>query len=197
MIENFKDKAEAWDDPDKVEMTSKFSKQIKNSIFLYKKDRLAEVGAGTGLVGLSLVESVNKVYMVDNSPSMLSVLRQKLDQTNKDKVEIFEGEFKDSELKDLDGVICFMSLHHIEDTREFIKEVKLKTKKDGFLAIGDLVEEDGSFHQGIKVPHNGFNLEKLSDLLKEEGFIILSEKVYDNKYKNEKNYPIFIIIAQR
>ncbi|MBP6428966.1 MAG: class I SAM-dependent methyltransferase [Bacteroidales bacterium] len=197
MIDNFKDKAEAWDDPDKVEMTSKFSKQIKNSIFLYKKDRLAEVGAGTGLVGLSLVESVNKVYMVDNSPSMLSVLRQKLDQTNKDKVEIFEGEFKDSELKDLDGVICFMSLHHIEDTREFIKEVKLKTKKDGFLAIGDLVEEDGSFHQGIKVPHNGFNLEKLSDLLKEEGFIILSEKVYDNKYKNEKNYPIFIIIAQR
>lgn len=197
MIDNFKDKAEAWDDPDKVEMTSKFSKQIKNSIFLYKKDRLAEVGAGTGLVGLSLVESVNKVYMVDNSPSMLSVLRQKLDQTNKDKVEIFEGEFKDSDLKDLDGVICFMSLHHIEDTREFIREVKLKTKKDGFIAIGDLVEEDGSFHQGVKVPHNGFNLEKLSDLLKEEGFIILNEKVYDNKYKNEKNYPIFIIIAQR
>lgn len=135
--------------------------------------------------------------MIDNSPSMLNVLRQKIDSTNKDKVEIFEGEFKDSELKDLDGVICFMSLHHIEDTREFIREVKLKTKKDGFIAIGDLVEEDGSFHSGKKVPHNGFNLEKLSDLLKEEGFIILNEKVYDNKYKNEKNYPIFIIIAQR
>ncbi|MFA7082520.1 MAG: class I SAM-dependent methyltransferase [Bacteroidales bacterium] len=197
MIDNFKDKAEAWDNPDKVEMTSKFARRVSNCIFLYKKDRLADVGAGTGLVGLSLVDKVKKVYMIDNSPSMLNVLRQKIDSTNKDKVEIFEGEFKDSELKDLDGVICFMSLHHIEDTREFIREVKLKTKKDGFIAIGDLVEEDGSFHSGKKVPHNGFNLEKLSDLLKEEGFIILNEKVYDNKYKNEKNYPIFIIIAQR
>ncbi|MDD2191980.1 MAG: class I SAM-dependent methyltransferase [Bacteroidales bacterium] len=197
MTDHFKDKANTWDNPEKVEMTEKFSRQLENSIFLYKKDRLAEVGAGTGLVGLSLVDKVNKVYMVDNSPSMLNILRGKLDETNKDKVEIFEGEFKDSDLKDLDGVICFMSLHHIEDTKEFIKEVKLKTKKDGFLAIGDLIEEDGSFHEGKNIPHQGFNIEKLRTLLMDEGYIILRETEYDNIYKNEKKYPIFIIIAQR
>ena len=197
MQDNFKDKAHSWDNPDKILMTNKFSNQIAKSIFLYKSDKLAEVGAGTGLVGLSLLDKVNKIYMVDNSPSMLSVLRGKLDTTSKDKVEIFEGEFKDSDIKDLDGVICFMSLHHIEDTRDFIKDVKLKTKKNGFLAIGDLEQEDGSFHEGQKVPHLGFNLDNLTSLLEEEGFIILRKKVYDNKSKNEKKYPIFIIIAQR
>lgn len=60
MIDNFKDKAEAWDNPDKVEMTSKFARRVSNCIFLYKKDRLADVGAGTGLVGLSLVDKVKK-----------------------------------------------------------------------------------------------------------------------------------------
>ena len=197
MIDNFKDKAKSWDNPDKIKMTEKFSKQLTNSIFLYKKDNLAEVGAGTGLVGLSLVDMVNKVYMVDNSPSMISVLKQKLDSTNKDKVEIFEGEFENAEINNLDGVICFMSLHHIENTKNFIREVKNKTKQNGFIAIGDLIEEDGSFHSGKLVPHLGFNLKKISNLLEDEGFIIIRETVYDNIYKNEKNYPIFLIIAQR
>lgn len=197
MVDIFKDKAEGWDTPEKIEKTKEFARQISNSIFLYKNDNLAEVGAGTGLVGLNLVDMVNKIYMIDTSSSMLNILEKKLDSKTKDKVEIIECEFENTELKNLDGVVCYMSLHHIEDTRKFIKEVKKKTKENGFLAIGDLVKEDGSFHTNKDVPHRGFDLEELTKTLEEEGFIILRKKIYDTKNKNEKLYPIFIIIAQR
>lgn len=90
-----------------------------------------------------------------------------------------------------------MSLHHIADTINFIREVKKRIKENGFFAIGDLIEEDGSFHGSKDILHFGFNLEKLSKLLEAEGFIILRETVYDYVSKNEKNYPIFIIIAQK
>ncbi|MDD2489065.1 MAG: class I SAM-dependent methyltransferase [Bacteroidales bacterium] len=197
MIDNFQNKANTWDNPQKIRMTTKFSNELSESIFLYKEDNIAEVGAGTGLVGLSLVDKVNKIYMIDNSPSMLNVLREKLDSTNINKVEIVEGEFETTNLNHLDGVICYMSLHHIADTINFIREVKKRIKENGFFAIGDLIEEDGSFHGSKDILHFGFNLEKLSKLLEAEGFIILRETVYDYVSKNEKNYPIFIIIAQK
>lgn len=197
MIDNFQNKANTWDNPQKIRMTTKFSNELSNSIFLYKEDKIAEVGAGTGLVGLSIVDMVNKIYMIDNSPSMLSVLREKLDTTTINKVEIVEGELETTNLTNLDGVICYMSLHHIPDTINFIKEVKKRIKQNGFFAIGDLIEEDGSFHGSKEDLHFGFNLEKLSKLLESEGFIILRETVYDYVSKNEKNYPIFIIIAQK
>lgn len=197
MIDNFQNKANTWDNPQKIRMTTKFSNELSESIFLYKEDNIAEVGAGTGLVGLSLVDKVNKIYMIDNSPSMLNVLREKLDSTNINKVEIVEGEFETTNLNHLDGVICYMSLHHIADTINFIREVKKRIKENGFFAIGDLIEEDGSFHGSKEDLHFGFNLEKLSKLLESEGFIILRETVYDYVSKNEKNYPIFIIIAQK
>lgn len=76
MIDNFQNKANTWDNPQKIRMTTKFSNELSESIFLYKEDNIAEVGAGTGLVGLSLVDKVNKIYMIDNSPSMLNVLEK-------------------------------------------------------------------------------------------------------------------------
>lgn len=197
MEDNFKHKANSWDNPIQIEMTKKFARQISNSIFLYEKDTLAEVGCGTGLVGLELVKKVDKIYMIDNSPSMLKVLREKINESNRNKIEIIEGEFGDTAIKDLSGVICFMTLHHIEDISSFIDQVKERVKDNGFLAIGDLVEEDGSFHSGSIIPHFGFDVENLSKILEEKGFIILRKSIYDSVLKNDKNYPIFLIIAQK
>lgn len=81
--------------------------------------------------------------MIDNSPSMLNVLREKLTTNpNADKVEIIESEFENTNLENLSGVINFMSLHHIEDISTYINNVKKSLKENGFFAIGDLTKED-------------------------------------------------------
>lgn len=90
-----------------------------------------------------------------------------------------------------------MSLHHIENTEEFVERAYNKLSDNGFLAIGDILSEDGSFHTNITVPHNGFDIDKLSKTIEENGFLILRKHIYDYIEKNEKKYPIFIIIAQK
>lgn len=198
MQDNFETKAKTWDEnPLQVRITSNFVNQLYNSTFLYKSDKIAEVGCGTGLVGLNLAKYVNKIYMIDNSPSMLNVLREKIDNYSINNALVYEGEFEKSSIEDLSGVITFMSLHHIENTEEFVERAYNKLCDNGFLAIGDILSEDGSFHTNITVPHNGFDIDKLSKTIEENGFLILRKHIYDYIEKNEKKYPIFIIIAQK
>lgn len=197
MKDNFELKAKTWDNPIQIKRTSNFVEQLSYGIFLYKEDNIAEVGCGTGLVGLQLSKLVNKIYMIDNSPSMLNVLREKINESNINNVEIIEGELENSNLNNLSGVISFLTLHHIEDVSNFIDKVKEKLKDNGFLAIGDIVKEDGSFHMDVKVPHSGFDIEELSKTLEKKGFTILRKSIYDSMEKNNKDYPLFIIIAQK
>lgn len=197
MTDNFELKAKTWDNPIQIKRTSNFVEQLCYGIFLYKDDNIAEVGCGTGLVGLQLSKLVDKIYMIDNSPSMLNVLREKINESNINNVEIIEGELENSNLNNLSGVVSFMTLHHIEDISSFINKVKEKLKDNGFLAIGDIVKEDGSFHMDVKVPHSGFDIEELSKTLEEKGFTILRKSIYDSMEKNNKDYPLFIIIAQK
>lgn len=198
MQDNFETKAKTWDEnPLQVRITSNFVNQLYNSTFFYKSDKIAEVGCGTGLVGLNLAKYVNKIYMIDNSPSMLNVLREKIDNYSINNALVYEGEFEKSSIEDLSGVITFMSLHHIENTEGFIERAYNKLSDNGFLAIGDILSEDGSFHTNITVPHNGFDIDKLSKTIEENGFLILRKHIYDYIEKNEKKYPIFIIIAQK
>ena len=198
MIDNFEHKAKTWDNPMQMEMTSKFVSKIKESIFCYKEDVVAEVGCGTGLVGLSFLDIIQKIYMIDNSPSMLNVLREKLNTNlHKAKVEIIENDFENTNLKDLSGVLNFMSLRHIENITAYFDKVKQSLKDNGFLAIGDLVTEDGTFHSNAIVPHFGFDVRELSELLEQKGFTILRKTIYDKVEKNNRTYPLFIIIAQK
>ena len=197
MTDNFEQKAKAWDNNSRIDIRNNFVKQLNNGTFFFKEDNIAEIGCGTGLVGLQLSKLVNKIYMIDNSPSMLNVLREKISESNINNVEIIEGDFENSNLNNLSGVISFLTLHHIEDISSFIDNVNEKLIVNGFIAIGDLVEEDGSFHSDVKVPHSGFNVEALSKTLEEKGLTILRKSVYDSMEKNNKDYPLFIIIAQK
>lgn len=198
MQDNFETKAKTWDEnPLQLRITSNFVSQLCNSTFLYKSDKIAEVSCGTGLVGLNLAKYVEKIYMVDNSPSMLNVLREKIYNYSINNAFIFQGEFEQSSIEDINGLITFMSLHHIEKIDEFLDNAYNKLNDNGFLAIGDIISEDGSFHTNITVPHNGFDIEKLSKTIEEKGFLILRKHIYDYIEKNDKKYPIFIILAQK
>lgn len=198
MQDNFETKAKTWDEnPLQLRITSNFVSQLCNSTFLYKSDKIAEVGCGTGLVGLNLAKYVEKIYMVDNSPSMLNVLREKIHNSSINNAFIFQGEFEQSSIEDINGIITFMSLHHIEKIDEFLDNAYNKLNDNGFLAIGDIISEDGSFHTNITVPHNGFDIEKLSKTIEEKCFLILRKHIYDYIEKNDKKYPIFIILAQK
>ena len=105
--------------------------------------------------------------------------------------------------KSYDVIYTSMALHHIVDTETTIKNLHKLLKKDGYLCIIDLDEEDGSFHKEEKDfnGHNGFNQNDLKNALLETGF----KKVETNTfYEDEKvveemkvKYSLFLMVGRK
>lgn len=199
MNDTFKAKAAQWDSPDKIAMSKKFLSEMLFQINPKLSWKAMEVGAGTGLVGLNVEPLVDKVVMVDTSESMLEVLKQKLHDYC--HIEILHGEVFDYKQQDIDFVFSAMAFHHLNDVEKTLQHLATITKPGAWLVIGDLVTEDGSFHNFDPIPYCGFNTGVLSKQLEKAGFEVKLVKIYNiiTRTANEKttNYEQFILIAKR
>ncbi|WP_010248499.1 class I SAM-dependent methyltransferase [Acetivibrio cellulolyticus] len=205
MVDNFKEKAINWDkNPVIVSMSNAFQIEMLKNVNMSKDFDIMEFGCGTGLAGLNFSSSVNSVFMVDTSPAMLSVLQDKVLSGNIHNVKILEGNITDLDLKEssFDVVFSLMTLHHIENIPEVLKACFTIIKDNGYLIIGDLVEEDGSFHGEERVAHCGFNLSEIKKMFNGGGFTVTSLYKYYTVEKpdvegNIRRYEQFILVSQK
>jgi 2-polyprenyl-3-methyl-5-hydroxy-6-metoxy-1,4-benzoquinol methylase len=129
---------------------------------------------------------------------MIGILRQKLDALKDFGRTIITGDVYSYNQRDIDLVTTLMALHHVEDIEGSLKHISQNIlKQNGVIVIGDLREEDGSFHNGDKIPHNGFNTDKLELQLKNAGFEIDKTYTYNIMNKQDKQYEQFIMIATK
>jgi len=199
MIDTFVTKAADWDSPDKVKMTQKFVAELLLHIQPQSSWKALEIGTGTGLVGLQIEPLVGKIVLEDTSESMLAVLKQKLKENS--NIEIVHGEVFDYKEQDLDFVFSCMAFHHIPDIEKTLHHLASITKKGALVAIGDLLEEDGSFHNFEMMPHNGFDTVLLAEQFRKAGFEVKLVKIYHVISRTVEsittNYEQFILIAER
>jgi predicted methyltransferase len=96
-----------------------------------------------------------------------------------------------------------MTMHHIADIPAILKQIHSFLKPGGYLAIGDLAKEDGSFHGDNKgVCHFGFDSEKISEIVEDAGFRVQTVQTVHTIKKtvsqNEtRDYPVFLLVAQK
>lgn len=198
MEDSFAAKVGSWDeDPAKVKQAENFAKYLVQHVVLQPSANGVEFGCGTGLVGLRLASSFLQLTMIDTSPSMLEQLAEKVRVSKIPNVTTLLGELADYKGEPVDAVAGFMVLHHIEHTDEVFSTVYQILKEGGVLAIGDLVKEDGSFHPSETVPHNGFDMEELSQIAKRNGFTDILIQEYDRRSKNGREYPLFFMLAYK
>ena len=199
MNDNFKAKAAQWDSPDKIKMTQKFLSEMLLHVNPQSDWKALEIGAGTGLVGLNVDPLVAKVVMVDTSESMLEVLKQKL--ASESKVEILHGEVFDYKQQDIDFVFSAMAFHHLTDVEKTLEHLATISKSGAWVVVGDLVTEDGSFHNFEPIPYCGFDTDVLSKQFVKAGFEVKSVKIYNTitRVTDEKttSYEQFMLIAKR
>lgn len=199
----FKKRAADWDSPLKVAMSEKFLAEMLKTIRIDNSAKAMELGCGTGLVGLQLTGKVKSLIMVDNSKAMTDKLREKLALMNFDKentennIRIINGTVEKYNSKDLDLIFSLMAFHHIENIQETLCHISQILKPGGILVIGDLKEEDGSFHGEERVPHNGFNIEVLARQIELSDLNIIITYTYNSISKLDKDYEQFIIVAQK
>ena len=130
---------------------------------------------------------------------MLEVLKQKL--ASESKVEILHGEVFDYKQQDIDFVFSAMAFHHLTDVEKTLEHLATISKSGAWVVVGDLVTEDGSFHNFEPIPYCGFDTDVLSKQFVKAGFEVKSVKIYNTitRVTDEKttSYEQFMLIAKR
>jgi len=205
-MKHFDKQAKDWDNnPMKVERAEIFAKEIVKFINPKITDTALEFGCGTGLLSYQLKDTFKTITLADNSEGMIDVLKEKVENKslNNFKPLLVDLLQEDLDIGKFNVIYSLMTVHHILDLNKVSTIFHSLLKTDGYLCIADLVEEDGSFH--INHPHfdghNGFNKEKLSQLLINNGFTI---EHYNISYVIEKEledetreYPLFLMICKK
>ncbi|MEI6857344.1 methyltransferase domain-containing protein [Psychrilyobacter sp.] len=195
-MSNFNERAKDWDTESKIERSNAIARSIKNNIKLNKNMNILDFGCGTGLLIFPLIEEVGAVHGIDLAPNMLDILKGK-GKGYKNLTTELTGIFEITSTFDL--IMSSMVMHHIENITKLAVKLYDSLNLDGIIAIADLMEEDGSFHDSLDGIYSlGFSNEFLEKIFRGAGFKEI--KVVENIFiieKNNKKYALFLLIGKR
>ena len=171
---------------------------IIDNIKLDEKMHLMDFGSGTGLLLERIAPFINKVTAVDISPSMNQQLALKKDKINC-QLDILEIDLEKQNINlQFDGVISSMTMHHVENINKMFRKINSMLEADGFIAIADLDQEDGSFHiEDTGVYHHGFDREAIKKAATDAGFTEVHVTSASVVQKPHGNYPVFLLTAKK
>jgi SAM-dependent methyltransferase len=199
-MDTFAARAADWDQPSKIEMTNRFVEELKSNLNLQSDWRVLELGSGTGLAGLQLLPHIGSLVAEDTSSAMLAVLKGKLN--GNEPISFVEGEIFDYQNCDIDLLISVMAFHHLPSIEKAIGHISTIIKPGGYVVIGDLMPEDGSFHRFEPIPHTGFEPAVLNLQFEQAGFQVITNYVYNTLTRERTpgiltDYDQFILVSKR
>jgi len=197
-MSHFDKRAEHWDKGNvQVAGARIIADAITQKIDLDKTMEILDFGVGTGLLGFEIAKSVGQVYGIDTSVKML----EKLEEKNTPNLHIIPLKHDMTQKKleqKFHGIVSSMTLHHIEDLKDFFTKIYDNLHEDGFIAISDLEEENGTFHSDNSgVFHFGFEEEKLCNIVKECGFKDIKFENINTIHKPQRDFGVFLLTAIR
>ncbi len=200
--ERFDKAASEWDSKSRrVLLAGKISNAILKLPLTKEMDAL-EYGCGTGLVGIAISQVIKKLTAIDNSRGMLEVLEKKISTEDLKNIRTLCCDLLTENYTEKHHLIfCSMTLHHIKDAKGLLQRFADILLPGGYIAIADLVTEDGTFHdtdaEGIH--HDGFTPEELAAVLSCCGLEDISHRIVHTITKGgiNKKYPIFLLTARK
>jgi ubiquinone/menaquinone biosynthesis C-methylase UbiE len=204
-MNEFDIKAAGWDsNPMHWDRSEAIAKQIIKLIPLKREMTALEYGAGTGILSFMLKGYLREITLMDNSPEMIKIINEKIETTKAKNLITLNFDLEGTDYKDrmFDLIFMQMVLHHVTDIENIVKKFYNLLNPKGYLAIADLYPEDGSFHEEGFTGHKGFDIEILSDRIREQGFTNISYRlcyVINRKISETetKEFDVFLLIAER
>jgi tRNA (cmo5U34)-methyltransferase len=197
----FDEAAATWDDnPRRRQLSEAIARAIRRTIPLQKDWRVLEYGCGTAALGLLLAPYVREVVAADASLGMIEQVRRKLSRCPVANLRpmLLDLSQQPAPAERFDLIATAMAMHHVADIQQVLTRLGEMLWHEGWLAIADLIEEDGSFHESITVPHNGFAPEVLAGTV---GRCVWGARcqwqAIHTVAKNDRQYEIFLLTAHR
>jgi 2-polyprenyl-3-methyl-5-hydroxy-6-metoxy-1,4-benzoquinol methylase len=198
----FDERAKDWDTPERIARAARVADSIRDAVPLHPTDRLADIGAGTGLLGLALVDDVAEVTLLDPSAGMIDVASQKLEGGPPSVRAIRHDLTADPPpAPPFDVAVSLLVLHHIDDTAAALAAVRELLVPGGRIALADLDTEDGTFHsaEAEGIHHRGFDRIQLEGLARDAGFVDVATRtatIIDDT-EGGGRFPLFLLTGRR
>ena len=160
--------------------------------------RVLEYGAGTGILSFLLRDKFSEIILMDNSREMIRICKEKVKNLHASNIRPLFYDLENRNYKGkFDLIINHMVLHHIKETDLILRKFLSLLNDGGYLAIADLYSEDGSFHGEDADVHKGFDPEMLSQNLLKMGFKKAEYRTCFKIERDDKIYPLFLLITQK
>lgn len=149
-----------------------------NSMHLTKDMTVLDFGAGTGIIGRHLLNTVKKVIFEDISEPMLEQCKIKLENLPKKNYEIFLGQIQDYNGEKVDAIVASLALHHAGNLEDCIKGMFELLKPKGKLGVVEFQLEtpEEIQAQGKVINRHGFFPDEFREVLTKNGFINIEVK---------------------
>lgn len=202
-MNRFDEAAKTWDKKQSsIDSSTACVDNLKKHIKINKFANILDYGCGTGFISFSLVNQSNNIVGMDYSDGMVEQFNKKVSLLLYGNIKAIKHNMNEEELpaEEFDLVISSMTMHHIKDTSMFARKCKDTLKDGGIVCINDLEKEDGTFHKKHNndgVEHFGYEKEEIKKIFEKQGFTIIScDTVYTHE-RNDKEYPLFNLIAKK
>ncbi|HEY7131932.1 MAG TPA: class I SAM-dependent methyltransferase [Candidatus Limnocylindrales bacterium] len=199
----FDERAKDWDTADRVARAGELAAVIRSTIPLAPTDRLVDVGAGTGLLGLALVDDVGEVVLLDPSAGMIEVATAKLADGALPTVHAARHDLlaDPPPANPFDVAVSLLVLHHIADTASALGAIRDLIRPGGWIALADLDTEDGTFHSADAegIHHHGFDRRALERIATDVGFVEVATRTAMVLDRNSRfaGYSVFLLTGRR
>ena len=198
--EHFDQAAATWDLADRrVLLAHAVAEAISLRVPLSRELNALDFGCGTGLVTLELAPKLGSISGADTSPGMLKTLAGKAEIQGIPVRLMPLDPAGNGELGGpYDLIVSSMTMHHVADVPALFRRFAHHLNPDGQVALADLDEEDGTFHEDkTGVHHNGFLREQIQSWLAESGFREIQLETAAVTAKESRDYSIFLATARR
>jgi ubiquinone/menaquinone biosynthesis C-methylase UbiE len=103
-----------------------------------------DVACGPGIVAAELAAVAREVVAFDLTSEMLVKARERCDKAGRRNVAFKEGSATNLPFADdtFDVVVTRLSIHHFQEPRKVLGEMKRVTKNDGILVVADIVSSE-------------------------------------------------------
>jgi len=165
--------------------------------FLKPNSKILDAGCGGGIAS-KILSKKYELIGVDISEKMLAIARKNSPNIKFIKKDITKLNFPASTF---DGICSFFVLLHLKerDIKRLIKSFYKLLKNKGVLIISTGTKKSDKYGPflGEKIYWGGMEKDKLINLIKDEGFRIISSKTLDYSYKKIKEKQLFIVAQKR
>jgi len=202
-LNRFDEAAKTWDQKQSsIDSSNACVDNLLKHITLKDDSKILDYGCGTGFISFSLANELNSVLGMDYSDGMVNRFNEKAKELNFNNIKAVKHNMNEDEIqKDTFNLfISSMTMHHIKDTNMFAQKAYDCLVDGGIVCINDLEKEDGTFHAKHKndgVEHFGYEKDDVKKIFENIGFEIIScDTVYIHE-RNNKEYPLFNLIAKK